>query len=114
VGSRRRGQRAELAGEVADLLFVAAAIGLPRLLRMAELFLLGVEDQFALDEGGGLRLDLGLAGGGPVAKAGAKLRQFAVLRGDPLAQLDKLFAPRLEASLFQAILLGKFEPELRN
>jgi len=39
----------KLAGEVAALLLVAAAIGLPLVLSLPKFFLLGVEGQLALD-----------------------------------------------------------------
>ena len=76
------GQGAKLRGQVTNSLLVMAAIRVPLLLGLADFVFLPVESQLALDEGGGLPLDLGLASGGPFSDAVAKLRQIAMLGSD--------------------------------
>jgi hypothetical protein len=97
-----------------DLLLVITALGLPPVLGSGDGLLLLVENQLSTHEPLGLLLDFGLAGGGPLADAGLQLLEPAVLLRDALAQSDELALPLAELCLFELVLLGQLEPQLRD
>ena len=100
---------AELCGEVANLLFVAAAVVVQGLPGGSQLLLLGFQLLFAFDKLPGLLLDARLAGCTPVADFLPFGGHQLMLHLQPLSELDELFLLFRQRFLFLFELLAQLQ-----